>query len=314
MLLFAMRRLLYAIPTLIIVTIMVFSLVRVLPGNPALLMLGEEATPEMVAVLNKNLGLDRPLPEQYLSWITNVLQGNLGASLRNNESITTLVLEKLPTTLELSFFAMLVALVLAIPAGIFTAVRRGGTADGLVTVLALSGISLPNFFLGVLLIYFFSVQLGWIPASGYVTPTENLSQNLLLMLMPAITLGTGTAGVLTRFLRGSMLEVLTQDFIRTARAKGVGATGVIYRHALRNAFLPILTIFGLQLSALLSGAVITEQIFSIPGFGRLLVEAVATRDYPLLQGVVLISSIAIFMVSFVVDLLYASVDPRIRYQ
>jgi peptide/nickel transport system permease protein len=314
MLLFAMRRLLYAIPTLIIVTIMVFSLVRVLPGNPALLMLGEEATPEMVAVLNKNLGLDRPLFEQYLSWITNVIQGNLGASLRNNESITTLVLEKLPTTLELSFFAMLVALVLAIPAGIFTAIRRGGTADGLVTVLALSGISLPNFFLGVLLIYFFSVQLGWIPTSGYVTPTENLGQNLLLMLMPAITLGTGTAGVLTRFLRGSMLEVLTQDFIRTARAKGVGATGVIYRHALRNAFLPILTIFGLQLSALLSGAVITEQIFSIPGFGRLLVEAVATRDYPLLQGVVLISSIAIFIVSFVVDLLYASVDPRIRYQ
>jgi peptide/nickel transport system permease protein len=314
MLLFAMRRLLYAIPTLIIVTIMVFSLVRVLPGNPALLMLGEEATPEMVAVLNKNLGLDRSLFEQYLSWITNVIQGNLGASLRNNESIATLVLEKLPTTLELSFFAMLIALALAIPAGIFTAVRRGGTADGLVTVLALSGISLPNFFLGVLLIYFFSVQLGWIPASGYVTPTENLSQNLLLMLMPAITLGTGTAGVLTRFLRGSMLEVLTQDFIRTARAKGVGATGVIYRHALRNAFLPILTIFGLQLSALLSGAVITEQIFSIPGFGRLLVEAVATRDYPLLQGVVLISSIAIFMVSFLVDLLYASVDPRIRYQ
>jgi peptide/nickel transport system permease protein len=314
MLIFALRRLLYAIPTLLIVTIMVFALVRVLPGNPALLMLGEEATPKLVAVLNHDLGLDRPLPEQYLNWIANALRGDLGASLRNNESISRLVLEKLPTTLELSFFAVLVALMLSIPAGIFTSVRRGGAADGLVTVLALSGISLPNFFLGVLLIYFFSVQLNWIPPSGYVTLTENLGQNLLLMLMPAVTLGTGTAGVLTRFLRGSMLEVLTQDFIRTARAKGVGARGVVFKHALRNAFLPILTILGLQLSALLSGAIITEQIFSIPGFGRLLVEAVSTRDYPLLQGVVLISSIAIFFVSFLVDLLYASVDPRIRYQ
>jgi peptide/nickel transport system permease protein len=314
MLSFAMRRLLYAVPTLAIVTIMVFALVRVLPGNPALLMLGEEATPELVAILNRDLGLDRPLPEQYLNWIGNALRGDLGVSLRNNESITRLVLEKLPTTLELSFLAILIAFAVSIPAGIFTSVRRGGAADGLVTLLALSGISLPNFFLGVLLIYFFSVQLHWIPPSGYVTPSENLGQNLLLMLMPAVTLGTGAGGVLTRFLRGSMLEVLNQDFIRTARAKGIGGAGVVLRHALRNAFLPILTILGLQLSALLSGAVITEQIFSIPGFGRLLVEAVSTRDYPLLQGVVLISSIAIFFVSFLVDLLYASVDPRIRYQ
>jgi peptide/nickel transport system permease protein len=314
MLSFAVRRLLYAVPTLLLVTIMVFALVRVLPGDPALLMLGEEATPELVAILNRDLGLDRPLPQQYLSWIGNALRGDLGVSLRNNESITKLVLEKLPTTLELSFFAIVIAFALSIPAGIFTALKRGGAADGLVTLLALSGISLPNFFLGVLLIYFFSVQLRWIPPSGYVTPKENLAQNLLLMLMPAVTLGTGAGGVLTRFLRGSILEVLTQDFIRTAKAKGLGANGVVFRHALRNAFLPILTILGLQLSALLSGAVITEQIFSIPGFGRLLVEAVSTRDYPLLQGVVLISSIAIFFVSFLVDLLYASVDPRIRYQ
>ncbi|NJK45389.1 MAG: ABC transporter permease [Pleurocapsa sp. SU_196_0] len=314
MLSFALRRLLYALPTLVVVTIMVFALVRVLPGDPALLMLGEEANPELVKALNRELGLDQPLTTQYLNWIGGAIRGDLGASLRNNESVTRLVAEKLPTTLELSLLAMLVALALAIPAGVFTAVRRGGAADGAVTVLALSGISLPNFFLGVLLIYFFSVQLGWIPPSGYVTPAENLGQNLLLMLMPAITLGTGTAGVLTRFLRGSMLEVLTQDFVRTARAKGAGPRAVVYRHALRNAVLPVLTIFGLQLSALLSGAVITEQIFSIPGFGRLLVEAVATRDFPVLQGVVLISSVSIFAVSFLVDLMYASVDPRIRYQ
>jgi peptide/nickel transport system permease protein len=311
---FALRRLLYALPTLVVVTIMVFALVRVLPGDPALLMLGEEANPELVKALNRELGLDQPLVTQYLNWIGGAIRGDLGASLRNNESVSRLVAEKLPTTLELSLLAMLVALALAIPAGVFTAVRRGGAADGTVTVLALSGISLPNFFLGVLLIYFFSVQLGWIPPSGYVTPGENLGQNLLLMLMPAITLGTGTAGVLTRFLRGSMLEVLTQDFVRTARAKGAGPRAVVYRHALRNAVLPVLTIFGLQLSALLSGAVITEQIFSIPGFGRLLVEAVATRDFPVLQGVVLISSVSIFAVSFLVDLMYASVDPRIRYQ
>ncbi len=314
MLPFALRRLLSALPTLFIVTIMVFVMVRVLPGNPARLLLGEESTPALVAALTKELGLDQPLPVQYLTWIGGVVRGDLGRSLRDNTSITALILEKLPTTLELAFLAMLLALLIALPAGVFTASRRGGFADGAVTVLALSGISLPNFFLGILLIYFFSVRLGWIPPSGYVTPGENLWQNLRLMLMPAFTLALGTAGALTRFLRGSMLEVLGQDYVRTAKAKGVPDSGVLYRHALRNAMIPVLTIFGLQLGALLGGAVISEQIFSIPGFGRLIVDAVFTRDFPVVQGIVLVSASAIFLVSFLVDMLYASVDPRIRYQ
>ena len=314
MLPFALRRLMLALPTLLIVTVIVFLMVRVLPGNPARLLLGEESTPELVAALTKELGLDQPLPVQYLTWLGGVMRGDLGRSVRDNSSVTQLILEKLPTTLELAFLAMLLALLVAVPAGIFTASRRGGFADGAVTLLALSGISLPNFFVGILLIYFFSVQLGWIPPSGYVTPAEDLGQNLKLMLMPAVTLALGTAGAMTRFLRGSMLEVLGQDYIRTARAKGVPIQGVLYRHALRNALIPLLTILGLQLGALLGGAIISEQIFSIPGFGRLIVEAVFTRDFPVVQGIVLVSATAIFFVSFLVDLLYATIDPRIRYQ
>lgn len=314
MLLFALRRLLTSLPTLLVVTIMVFALVRVLPGNPARLLLGEESTPALVAALTKDLGLDQPLPTQYFNWLGGVLRGDLGHSLRDNISVTKLILEKLPTTLELTFLAMLIAILLALPAGVFTASRRGGFTDGLVTLLTLSGISLPNFFLGILLIYFFSVQLGWLPSSGYVTPGENLWQNLRLMLMPAVTLALGTAGGLTRFLRGSMLEVLGQDFIRTANAKGIASREVLYRHALRNALIPVLTIFGLQVGGLLGGAVISEQIFSIPGFGRLIVDAVFTRDFPVVQGIVLVSASAVFFVSLLVDLLYAVVDPRIRYQ
>lgn len=314
MLPFALRRLMLALPTLLIVTVIVFLMVRVLPGNPARLLLGEESTPALVAALTKELGLDQPLPVQYLTWLGGVMRGDLGRSVRDNSSVTQLILEKLPTTLELAFLAMLLALLVAVPAGIFTASRRGGFADGAVTLLALSGISLPNFFVGILLIYFFSVQLGWIPPSGYVTPAEDLGQNLKLMLMPAVTLALGTAGAMTRFLRGSMLEVLGQDYIRTARAKGVPIQGVLYRHALRNALIPLLTILGLQLGALLGGAIISEQIFSIPGFGRLIVEAVFTRDFPVVQGIVLVSATAIFFVSFLVDLLYATIDPRIRYQ
>ena len=314
MILFAFRRLLTTLPTLLVVTIIVFGIVRVLPGNPARLLLGEEATPQLVAELTREMGLDRPVPVQYMSWLGGVLRGDFGNSIKDNTSVGRLILEKLPTTLELSLLATLVSVLIALPAGIITAARRGGFTDGAITVLALSGVSLPNFFLGILLIYLFSIQLGLIPPSGYVTPLENPLENLRLMILPAITLGVGAAGALTRFLRGAMLEVLSQDYIRTARAKGVMGRVVLYRHGLRNALIPVITIFGLQLGGLLGGAVITEQIFSIPGFGRLIVDAVFTRDFPVVQGVVLVSAIAVFLVSFLVDLVYAAVDPRIRYQ
>jgi peptide/nickel transport system permease protein len=311
---FSIRRFLSTLPTLFVVTVIVFAIVRVLPGNPARLLLGEEATPQLVAELTHQMGLDRPLPVQYGSWLLGVLQGDFGRSIKDNMSVGKLILEKLPTTLELAALATLVSILIALPAGIITAAKRGGFIDGLITVLALSGVSLPNFFLGILLIYLFSIQLNWIPPSGYMTPLENPLENLRLMLLPAITLGLGTAGALTRFLRGSMLEVLGQDYVRTARAKGVTGRIVLYRHALRNALIPVVTIFGLQLGGLLGGAVITEQIFSIPGFGRLIVDAVFTRDFPVVQGIVLVSAMAIFLVSFLVDLIYAAVDPRIRYR
>jgi peptide/nickel transport system permease protein len=227
--------------------------------------------------------------------------------------VAPIIWQKLPTTLELSFFSLLVAILIGIPAGVLAALRRNTVADAGVTVLALSGISIPNFFLGILLIYLFSIRLAWIPPSGYVEPWVDLQKNLLLMLMPALTLGTALAGAIARFTRNSMLEVLSQDYVRTARAKGLEGRVVVYKHALRNAAIPVVTVIGLQLGGLLGGAVVTEQVFSIPGFGRLLVDSVFNRDFPVLQAVVLISALAVFLINVLTDLLYAAIDPRIRY-
>jgi peptide/nickel transport system permease protein len=210
-------------------------------------------------------------------------------------------------------FSLLVAIAIGIPAGVLAALRRNTAIDASVTVMALSGISIPNFFLGILLIYAFSIRLAWIPPSGYVEPWVDLQKNLLLMLMPAITLGTALAGAIARFTRNSMLEVLSQDYVRTARAKGLEGRVVVYKHALRNAAIPVVTVIGLQLGGLLGGAVVTEQVFSIPGFGRLLVDSVFNRDFPVLQAVVLISALAVFLINVLTDLLYAAIDPRIRY-
>ncbi|GAA4003881.1 ABC transporter permease [Deinococcus rubellus] len=310
---FALRRLLSAIPTLLIVTLIVFAMVKLLPGDPARLILGQEATPQALSELRRSLGLDRPLPQQYFSWLTSAMRLDFGTSLTDNSSVSRLIAQKLPVTLELSLFAMLISLLISLPAGILSAVRRNTWIDRGLTLLALSGISLPNFFLGILLIYLFSIRLAWIPASGYTSLLENPGRNLLLLLLPAVTLGVGSAAVLTRYLRSSLSETLNQDYVRTAHAKGLTARQVISKHALKNALIPFLTAFGLQLGGLLGGAVITEQIFSIPGFGRLLVDAVFTRDLPVIQGVVLVSAVAVFLVSFLVDLGYAAVDPRIRY-
>lgn len=313
MLVFALRRLLSTIPTLLIVSLLVFGMVKLLPGDPARLMLGEEATPQAIEELRRSLGLDRPLPQQYLSWLGNVLTLDFGRSLKDNASVSALIGDKLPVTIQLAVFSMVISMLIAVPAGIVSALRRNTWVDQGVTLLALSGISLPNFFLGILLIYLFSIRLAWIPASGYTDFVTNPRQNLLLLLLPAITLGVHSGAVLTRYLRSSMSEALTQDYVRTAHAKGISGGRVTFKHALRNALIPFLTVFGLQLGGLLGGAVITEQIFSIPGFGRLLVDAVFTRDLPVIQGMVLVSAVAVFLVSFLVDLGYAAADPRIRY-
>ena len=313
MIVFALRRLLSAIPTLLVVTLVVFAMVKLLPGDPARLILGEEATPQALQELRASLGLDRPLSVQYGHWLVSAVQLDFGQSLKDNSSVSALIRDKLPVTAELAFFAMLISVLVALPAGILSAVRPGTWLDRSLTVLALSGISLPNFFLGILLIYFFSIKLAWIPASGYTDFLVDPVRNLLLLLLPAITLGVSSAAALTRYLRASLSETLTQDYVRTAHAKGLAAGRVTVKHALRNAMIPFLTAFGLQLGGLLGGAVITEQIFSIPGFGRLLVDAVFTRDLPVIQGVVLVSAVAVFAVSFLVDLSYAAADPRIRF-
>lgn len=279
---FALRRLLSTLPTLLVVTVLVFAMVRLLPGDPARLLLGEEATPQALAELRRTLGLDQPLPVQYFNWLFDALTLDLGRSVKDNASVAGLIAEKLPTTAELALLSMVLALLIALPAGLASALNPGGRTDRLITLASLTGISIPNFFLGILLIYVFSVQLAWIPASGYVSFLEDPWRNLSLMVLPAVTLGTASAAVLTRYLHASMAETLTQDYVRTARAKGVTGYNVIVKHGLRNALIPIITVFGLQLGGLLGGAVITEQIFSVPAFGRLLVDAVFTRDLPVI--------------------------------
>ena len=311
---FALRRFLSTLPTLLVVTVLVFAMVHLLPGDPARLLLGEEVTPQALAELRRSLGLDRPLPVQYANWLFDALRFDFGNSVKDNASVAALIADKLPTTAQLAGLSMLLALLIALPAGLISALKPGGKTDRAVTLFSLAGISIPNFFLGIMLIYIFSVRLAWIPASGYVSFFENPIKNLTLTILPAITLGTAAAAVLTRYLRASMVETLSQDYVRTARAKGIAGYTVIMKHGLRNALIPVITAFGLQLGGLLGGAVITEQIFSIPGFGRLLVDAVFTRDLPVIQGVVITSALAVFVVSFLVDLAYAAVDPRIRYQ
>jgi peptide/nickel transport system permease protein len=311
---FLLRRLLEAIPTLFVVSLTVFSLTRILPGDPVRLLLGEQPDPRAAEELRRALGLDRPLAVQFGNWLLSTIQGDLGRSIKDSTPVSKLIGEKLPTTIELTIFAMVISIAIGVPAGLLAATNRGKWLDGIVTSGSLIGVSIPNFFLGILLIYLFSVRLRWIPPSGYVEPWVDLPKNLLLMVLPALTLGTGLAGALARFTRNSVLEVLSQDYIRTALAKGLSERTVLFKHALRNAAIPILTVMGLQLGSLLGGAVVTEQIFSIPGFGRLVVDAVLTRDFPVLQGVVLVAAIGIFLVNLLVDVFYALVDPRIRYR
>ena len=312
MLIFIARRFLTAIPTLIIVTLMVFGIQRMLPGDPALIIAGEQRDPEVIAYIREQYRLDDPVPMQYLAWLGQVVRGDLGQSIRTNQPVTELILQKLPVTVELAFLSMLIALAIALPIGVLSAVRKNTAIDHVGTLFALSGLSLPNFWLGIMLILLFSVQWNLLPASGYVEFSRDPLGNLQRMIMPAFVLGTGLAAVLMRQLRSSMLDVLKQDYVRTAQAKGLLKRRVVLRHALRNALIPVITIFGLQLGALLSGAVLTEQVFTIPGFGKLVVDAVFNRDYAVVQGVVLFTSAAYIFINLLVDIAYALVNPRIQ--
>jgi peptide/nickel transport system permease protein len=309
---FLVRRAFISVVTLLLISLIVFTGVRMIPGDPARVLAGTDADAAGLAEIREKYGLDAPLPLQYARWIGLAVRGDLGESIRTRTSVARTVATKLPITLELACLALLVALSIAIPAGVVAAVRRNTVWDLLASGVSLSGVSVPNFWLGIMLILLVSVRLGWLPASGFVPLVDDPAGNLRRMLMPALVLGSGLAAVLMRQTRNAMIEVLSADYVRTARAKGLAQMAVVVRHGLRNGLIPVVTILGLQMGALMGGAVVTEQIFVLPGFGRLIVEAVFTRDYPVVQGVVLITASSYVLINLLVDLSYTVLNPRIR--
>lgn len=312
MLNYLLKRLATVVPTLIFVSILVFGLQQLLPGDPAMILAGEERDPTVIAHLHQKLHLDEPLPIRYLYWAGGVLKGDLGESIRIQRPVLELIVEKLPVTLELALLAILIALSVGVTAGIVSAVAKDTVWDYAANVFALWGLSTPTFWLGIMLILLFSVTLGWLPASGYVSPLEDLKANLAAMIMPAFVLGNALAAVLMRHTRSAMLQILSSDYVRTARAKGLPERTVVFKHALRNALTPVITLGALEFGALLSGAVLTEQVFSIPGFGKLIVDAVFNRDYAVVQGVVLCTATAYIALNLLADVAYVLVNPRLR--
>ncbi|MEO0743996.1 MAG: ABC transporter permease [Pseudomonadota bacterium] len=314
MLPFLLRRILIAIPTIVIISVMVFALQHLLPGDPLLVLAGEERDPEVLEALREKYRLNDPIPVQYLAWVGNALQGDLGVSLRTNQPVTELMAEKLPVTIQLAIMSMIFALVIGIPAGILSAVKKGTATDYVANVVALSGLSIPNFWLGIMLILLVSVNWQLLPASGYVPPSEDFWQSIRTMLMPSFVLGTALAATLMRHTRSSMIGVLSADYVRTARAKGLAERVVILKHALRNALTPIVTLTALLFGELVAGAVLTEQIFTIPGFGKLVVDAVFNRDYAVVQGIVLVTAVGFIFMNLFADAMYYVLNPRLRGQ
>jgi peptide/nickel transport system permease protein len=310
---YIMKRLVSMVPVLVLVSLVIFSLIHLTPGDPVIAMLGEEATPEARDRLRTVLGLDKPLPVQYGVWIAKVLQGDLGRSIRTNQPVAEAISERLPVTVELAVIALAIALTIALPAGIIAATRRGTWADIGSTVMSLLGVSMPNFLLAVFLVYVFSLTLRWLPPIGYTSPALDVLGNLKGMIMPAITLGAFAAAATARLTRSTLLEVLNQDYIRTGWAKGLNEGTIIRRHAMKNALIPVVTVVGLQLGNLLGSAIVTETIFALPGVGRLVVDSIYQRDFPLVQGVTLYLAMIFLVVNLLVDLIYAYLDPRIRY-
>ena len=303
---YIVRRLLLALPVVLGVATLVFLLIHLIPGDPVEIMLGESALPADRDALREALGLDRPILEQYGSFLWGLCRGDLGVSLQQRRSVTALIREHYPATLELTRAAMLISLLIALPAGILSGIRQYSFWDHSTMFLALLGVSMPNFWLGPLLIWVFSIQLGWFPVSG--------KGGLAHLLLPALTLGASMAAIVARMTRSSVLEVLREDYVMTARAKGLSEARIILKHVLRNAMLPVLTVVGLQFGALLAGSIITETIFSWPGLGTLMVKAIQTRDYPVVQGCVLVIALSYVLVNLLTDLLYGVIDPRIRYE
>ena len=309
---FVLRRLGAALIVLFLASILVFFGVRALPGDPVLALAGEQRDPAVLQQIRHQYGFDQPIPVQYVKWLGNALQGDLGTSTKSGLPVSQTILERIPITLELAALSVLFAVLLGVSAGIIAAVKRGSAADYASSSIALFGLSIPHFWLGLMLILLFAVQLRILPASGYVSFFDDPIENLRHMIMPAFVLGTGFSAIVMRQMRSSMLESLSADYVRTARAKGLSEREVIGAHALRNSLITVVTLVGLQLGALISGAVITEQIFVIPGFGKLTIDSVLQRDFAMIQGVVLVAAAGYVLVNVVVDLLYSFLNPRIR--
>ena len=312
MLEFLVRRAFISAVTLLLISVIVFTGVRMIPGDPARVLGGTDADAAGLEEIREKYGLKDPIPIQYLRWLALALRGDLGESIRTRTSVAWTVAIKAPITIELALLSLLVAIAIAIPIGVLAAVRRNTAWDVLASSISLCGVSIPNFWLGIMLILLVSVRLGWLPASGFVPLGEDPLGNLKRMLMPALVLGSGLAAALMRQTRNAMIEVLSTDYVRTARAKGLAQPAVVIRHALRNGLIPVVTILGLQMGALMGGAVVTESIFVLPGFGRLIVEAVFTRDYPVVQGVVLLTASSYVLINLLVDVSYTVLNPRIR--
>lgn len=313
MLNYILKRLLSMIPVLLLVSFIVFGLLLLIPGDPAAVMLGDNATEEQLIAIRKEMHFDEPFPIQYGIWLGNLLRGDLGRSIHTKTPVIERTYNSIWPTLELAVVAMIIAVAVALPAGIISATRRNSPADIIASIFTFLGVSMPEFWLGILLIMGVAAWLRWLPPSGWVSPLDDLGLNIKYLILPAITLSASRIAVLTRQIRASLLDVLSQDYIQTARAKGVRERLVVQRHALKNAFIPVLTIMGLQLGHLFGGAIIVEVLFAIPGLGRLAVDSIFNKDFPLVQGVVLLIALAVLSMNLIVDVLYSYVDPRIRY-
>ena len=309
---YILRRLVMLVPVLLVVGVVVFALVHLTPGDPAAVILGDRATAEDIARLRDQLGLNDPLPVQFVRWFGNVLRLDFGESIFLGEPVTQALRDRAEPTLLLTLYALSIQLVIGVPAGVLSAVRNNSPLDRALTVVAISGSAIPTFFLGILLILIFAVRLRWLPSGGYVPLAEDPVAHFKGMLLPAFALGFSAAGLLARLVRSSMLDVLREDYVRTAFAKGLPEQRVIVRHALRNALIPALTVIGISVGALLGGAVVTETVFTIPGMGRLVVQSIARRDYPIIQGAIITIAMSYVLVNLIVDVLYVYVDPRVR--
>ncbi|MBI5033329.1 MAG: ABC transporter permease [Chloroflexi bacterium] len=310
---FIVRRLIQSVFVLLLVSLIAFSLLQIIPGDPAVIMLGSEASPGQIEALRHELWLDQPLPLQYFHWLTNFLQGNWGQSVLYHESVASLILTRIPVTFYLGLVALLLSTLVSIPFGVISAVRRGNWLDSVISVGANLGMAIPIFWLGILGIYLFALKLGWLPVQGYTSPFENFGQSIRQLIMPAICLAVVPLASLTRQTRSSMLEVIRQDYIRTARSKGLKESAVITSHALKNAIIPVITLLGLQLRNLVGGSVLVEQVFNIPGMGRLMVASVFNKDFVTVQGTIMVVAVVVALANLLVDISYGYFDPRIRY-